>query len=125
VPPHTVFVTISEHSFCLSYNMMSDTVHFVIPKNQPVVELDCTTAFRGLTTKEKLYAHYLSQASWHGGLIVLVQVSINRGKLLYGLHGLSCRGLPVHTFSICRLHLSHLLCLCCCTSCSLHSLFLS
>jgi dipeptidyl-peptidase-3 len=69
--------------------MMSDTEHFIIPNNQPVVELDCTTAFNGLTTKEKLYAHYLSQASWNGGLIVLVQVGCTGGRYCHGLHGLS------------------------------------
>jgi len=71
---------------------MSDTEHYVIANKQPVVELDCTTSFRGLTIKEKLYAHYLSQASWHGGLIVLIQVSVNRVKLLYVLNGLRCMG---------------------------------
>lgn len=49
---------------------------FVFPKNQPVVQLDCEKAFQALNTEEKLYAHYLSQAAWYGGLIVLVQVSI-------------------------------------------------
>ncbi|KAG1672878.1 Dipeptidyl peptidase 3 [Nymphon striatum] len=48
---------------------------FTFPKNQPVVELVCDKAFADLTSKEKLYAHYLSRASWYGGLIVLLQTS--------------------------------------------------
>lgn len=60
----------------LSSSIMSDTEHFILPNDQPVVELDCVTAFKGLTAKEKLYAHYLSQASWNGSLIVLIQVGV-------------------------------------------------
>ncbi|GFG31542.1 hypothetical protein Cfor_09198 [Coptotermes formosanus] len=67
---------------------MSDTDHFVIQNNQPVVELDCTTAFKGLTSAEKLYAHYLSQASWNGGLTVLVQTSPESPLVFVLLHKL-------------------------------------
>ena len=55
---------------------MNETDLYILPNDQPVVELDCTEAFNSLTGKEKLYAHFLSQASWNGGLIVLVQVCI-------------------------------------------------
>lgn len=55
--------------------MSDDLSLYTLPNDQPVVVLDCTTAFNALTTKEKLYAHYLSKASWYGGLIVLVQTS--------------------------------------------------
>jgi hypothetical protein len=53
---------------------MSDVSQFVLPNDQPVVSLDCEEAFNALTNQEKLYAHYLSQAAWAGGLIVFVQV---------------------------------------------------
>ncbi|CAH1792287.1 unnamed protein product [Owenia fusiformis] len=52
---------------------MSD--QYVLQPNTGIVLLGCKTAFDGLTNKEKLYAHYLSQAAWYGGLIVLVQTS--------------------------------------------------
>ncbi len=49
--------------------------HYILPLDQPVVNLDCSEAFNGLTDQEKLYTYYLSQASWYGGLIVNVQVN--------------------------------------------------
>lgn len=55
--------------------MTDDKSLYTAPNDQPVVILDCTTAFNALSLKEKLYAHYLSRASWYGGLIVLVQTS--------------------------------------------------
>ncbi|XP_015918043.2 dipeptidyl peptidase 3 isoform X1 [Parasteatoda tepidariorum] len=53
--------------------IMSDFIH---PNNTPVVLLSCEEAFKELADNEKLYAHYLSRASWFGGLIVLFQTSL-------------------------------------------------
>lgn len=52
-----------------------DVSQYTVPNDSEVVLLECKTAFDALTKKEKLYAHYLSQAAWNGGLIVLLQTS--------------------------------------------------
>lgn len=57
---------------------MASTVevsHFIVPNNVPFNFLDCKKAFNALTTKEKLYTHYISRASWEGALICLIQTS--------------------------------------------------
>lgn len=47
-----------------------------LPIDQPVVVLDAAGAFEGLADNEKRYAHHLARASFYGGLIVLLQTSL-------------------------------------------------
>ncbi|XP_048851050.1 dipeptidyl peptidase 3 isoform X2 [Brienomyrus brachyistius] len=48
---------------------------YYLPNDIGISALDCGEAFRLLSPKEQLYAHYLSRASWYGGLVVLLQTS--------------------------------------------------
>ncbi len=52
-----------------------DKSQFILPNDSGIVLLSCDAAFKALTSKEKLYSHYLSQASWYGSLICLLQTS--------------------------------------------------
>jgi hypothetical protein len=75
---HTDFAVFLLLNVCYSLRhhctMTTDKTHFILTNDQPVVDLDCEAAFAALTPKEKRYAHFLSQAAWNGGLVVLVQV---------------------------------------------------
>ena len=62
---------------------------FIFPNDQPVVSLDCQKAFEGLSRQEQLYAHYLSKASWFGGLIVLIQTSPESAPIFRLIHRLN------------------------------------
>nr|CAD7393748.1 unnamed protein product [Timema cristinae] len=53
---------------------MSEDDQYSLPNDYPIVELECQVAFDALSNKQKLYAHYLSLASWHGSLAVYLQV---------------------------------------------------
>ena len=53
--------------------MSTVKAQFVFPDDLQLVKLDASTAFQQLSISEQLYSHHLSQASWWGGLIVLLQ----------------------------------------------------
>jgi len=69
----------------------------VISPDTPVSKLECKVAFENLTDKEKLYAHYLSRASFEGGLIVLFQTSPESVPIFLLLQALFS-GQPVQEF---------------------------
>merc|ERR1711971_325429 len=62
---------------------------YVIPNDQKFMVMDAKDAFDGLTDKEKFYAHYLSRASFYGGLIVLLQTSPEAPNIFRLLHRLN------------------------------------
>ena len=47
----------------------------MVSNDVPISQLLCRPAFEALTPTEKRYAHFLSRASFQGGLIVLLQTS--------------------------------------------------
>jgi len=69
--------------------MSSNLSQFVFPDDQPVTRLDAGTAFHQLTQGEQLYSHYLSRASWWGGLVVLLQTSPESPDIFRLIHRLN------------------------------------
>lgn len=65
-----------------------DKSHYTLPNNQPVVLLQCEPAFNALSQNEKLYAHYLSRASWYGSFITTIQISPESPLILALLHNI-------------------------------------
>lgn len=65
-----------------------DKSQYVLPLDQPVSCLEVETAFAGLTSKEKLYAHHISKAAWVGGLVTLLQTSNESAPIFVLLHRL-------------------------------------
>ena len=54
---------------------LPDLSTHTIPADTPVVCLEATAAFNGLTPKEQAYAYHLSKADWEGAKICLIQLS--------------------------------------------------
>lgn len=65
-----------------------DKKHYILPNEQPIICLEIQKAFHDLTIREKLYAHHISKASWHGVLITLLQTSPESGPIFVFLHKL-------------------------------------
>ncbi|KAK2192933.1 hypothetical protein NP493_20g08016 [Ridgeia piscesae] len=55
--------------------VVNDKWQYVLPNTSEVCLLECQAAFKALTSREKFYSHYMSQASWYGALICLFQTS--------------------------------------------------
>lgn len=72
----------------MSANGNLDKSQFVLPLDQPIAVLDVKSAFTGLTDKEKLYSHYISEACWTGSLITFLQTSPESGPIFVLLHKL-------------------------------------
>jgi dipeptidyl-peptidase-3 len=79
-----IFFDIFSANFRMSSEL--DKSQYVLPLDQPIVSLEVASAFNGLTDKEKLYSHYISQASWTGGLITFLQTSPESGPIFVLLH---------------------------------------
>jgi len=74
----------------LKMSSSSSRAQFVFPDDQPLVRLDASTAWGHLTGSEKLYSHYLSRASWWGGLVVLLQTSSESPDIFRLIHKINC-----------------------------------
>ncbi|XP_078284370.1 dipeptidyl peptidase 3 [Rhinoraja longicauda] len=68
---------------------------YILPNDIGISLLDCKDAFQLLSKEEKLYAHYVSRASWYGGLVVLLQTS-PESPAIYVLLQKLFRAQPVH-----------------------------
>lgn len=64
---------------------MDNSIH-IIPKGVPYYALDVANAFKQLSEKQRLYAHYMLRASWAGFPICATQVSPESRPILQHLY---------------------------------------
>ncbi len=64
---------------------------YITPEVLPVRALDAREAFEALTPREKLYAHWMSEASWLGNLITFEQLSPESPDLLRLILGIGAQ----------------------------------
>ncbi|KFY07720.1 hypothetical protein V492_06876 [Pseudogymnoascus sp. VKM F-4246] len=68
-------LTTVSHYFCPLLAIMTGEIPSYYPPRPPIHQLSIKKAFTGLSQREKLYAHHMSRAAWHGTRIILRQVS--------------------------------------------------
>lgn len=66
------------------------------PEDVPVVSLDCSEAWAGLSENERLYAHHFSKACWAGAQICAEQVSSESRGILDLIFHLASSGVASH-----------------------------
>ncbi|MCL4128954.1 UNVERIFIED_CONTAM: hypothetical protein GTU68_000126 [Idotea baltica] len=62
-------------NLCFKRHFTNMDSQHTLPLDTPIIYLKCEEAFSGLTENERKFAHYLSRASWWGGLIIFCQKS--------------------------------------------------
>ncbi|KAM4620942.1 dipeptidyl peptidase 3 isoform 2-T2 [Polymixia lowei] len=67
---------------------------YYLPNDIGISALDCGEAFRLLSPREQMYAHYLSRAAWYGGLAVLLQTSPESANIFVLLQRMFRRQTP-------------------------------
>ncbi|CDR47048.1 RHTO0S13e05182g1_1 [Rhodotorula toruloides] len=91
-PPHTTLIAPGPRTHSNAYATISkptddamttqvDKSRYLADSNPPVCSLRIADSFKALTREEKLYAHYISQASWAGGRIIQRQTTPTAERL--------------------------------------------
>eukprot|EP01028_Stygiella_incarcerata_P007672 TRINITY_DN319_c0_g1_i2.p1 TRINITY_DN319_c0_g1~~TRINITY_DN319_c0_g1_i2.p1 ORF type:complete len:704 (-),score=188.52 TRINITY_DN319_c0_g1_i2:1054-3021(-) len=61
---------------------MEELEHYLVPKVTPINQLLVKAAFDGLDELEKLYAFWVSKASWEGAKVCPIQTSMESGPII-------------------------------------------
>ncbi|GAA5906487.1 hypothetical protein JCM5296_003782 [Sporobolomyces johnsonii] len=83
-PTPSVLLPLARPS-CFSLRTMASVSasmeRFLADRDPPVCSLKIADTFKALTNEEKLYSHYLSEASWAGGRIIMRQTTFHAERL--------------------------------------------